>query len=189
MTYQDFRVHVDSPAADPSLGFADLADALTQIAHQSDPRFAIGIFGDWGSGKTTLMAAIQQRLDALTAPLKQYLSTAEATRSTDTRLVRFQAEMGAVRAQLEAVRAVTATDQQVSDVASRLDALSSQLPREMLSGHGGIDEKSLRSISNKLGSAVAEDRGALVDALGATLDQIDDVLFEMRRRSAVVAAS
>ena len=63
MKYQDFRVFVDSPADQPSLGFADLADALAQIAHQSAPRFTIGVFGDWGSGKTTLMRAIQNRLD------------------------------------------------------------------------------------------------------------------------------
>ena len=30
---------------------------------QSEPRFAIGIFGGWGSGKTTLMRAIQGQLD------------------------------------------------------------------------------------------------------------------------------
>jgi hypothetical protein len=30
---------------------------------QSDPQFAVGIFGGWGSGKTTLMQAIERELD------------------------------------------------------------------------------------------------------------------------------
>jgi hypothetical protein len=31
---------------------------------ESEPRFAIGIFGGWGSGKTTLMQAVETRLDS-----------------------------------------------------------------------------------------------------------------------------
>ena len=33
------------------------------MIEQSDPQFAIGIFGGWGSGKTTLMQAIERELD------------------------------------------------------------------------------------------------------------------------------
>jgi hypothetical protein len=56
------KIFIDSPSMTPSLGFAATAMALAQIIRDSPPRFAVGIFGDWGSGKTTLMQEIQRRL-------------------------------------------------------------------------------------------------------------------------------
>lgn len=62
--YGDFRILLDNPAADPALGFDQFADAFLEIVEESDPRFAIGIFGGWGSGKTTLMRAIEKKATA-----------------------------------------------------------------------------------------------------------------------------
>lgn len=62
--YGNFRVLLDEPAEHPSLGFDAYADAFAEVIINSDPRFAIGIFGDWGSGKTTLMKAVWRRLDS-----------------------------------------------------------------------------------------------------------------------------
>jgi hypothetical protein len=56
------RILLDSPAANPALGFDDTASAFVRIIQASEPRFAVGIFGGWGSGKTTLMDAIKARL-------------------------------------------------------------------------------------------------------------------------------
>jgi KAP family P-loop domain len=56
------RMLLDAPASQPSLDFAPTAAGLAQIIERSEPRFAIGIFGGWGSGKTTLMEAIEARL-------------------------------------------------------------------------------------------------------------------------------
>ena len=53
------RILLDSPTASPALGYAQIGQALATIIKQSEPRFAIGIFGGWGSGKTTLMHAIR----------------------------------------------------------------------------------------------------------------------------------
>ena len=50
--YADFRILVDDPAIKPALGFGDYADAFAEIVCDSPPRFAVGIFGTWGSGKT-----------------------------------------------------------------------------------------------------------------------------------------
>ena len=72
----DFKILLDIPVNDKgdigapaamehlSLGFDDLSKAISQIILHSDPRFAVGLFGGWGSGKTTLMHAIQQQLPA-----------------------------------------------------------------------------------------------------------------------------
>jgi hypothetical protein len=58
----DYKILLDDPAEHPALGFPQYAQAFGEIIRESDPRFAIGIFGDWGSGKTTLMRAIERQL-------------------------------------------------------------------------------------------------------------------------------
>jgi hypothetical protein len=58
----DYRILLDEPARRPALGFDEYAQAFAAITRQSEPRFAVGIFGDWGSGKTTLMHAIEREL-------------------------------------------------------------------------------------------------------------------------------
>lgn len=57
-----WRILIDLPHKHPVLGFDGQARALEKIITNSQPRFAIGIFGAWGSGKTTLMNAIRDRL-------------------------------------------------------------------------------------------------------------------------------
>src|SRR3954465_3395522 len=61
--YADFRVLMDDASPTPELGFHEYATALSEIIRDSQPEFAIGIFGTWGTGKTTRMRHIKQRLD------------------------------------------------------------------------------------------------------------------------------
>jgi len=63
MNRADYKILIDAPSSAPVLGYDEYADALADIIHKSAPQFAVGIFGDWGSGKTTLMHALRQRLD------------------------------------------------------------------------------------------------------------------------------
>jgi hypothetical protein len=58
------KIWLDKPPEHLALGFDGIADGLTEIISESEPCFAIGIFGGWGSGKTTLMQAIQRRLES-----------------------------------------------------------------------------------------------------------------------------
>jgi hypothetical protein len=58
------RILLDSPTASPALGYRQAGHALATIIKQSEPRFAVGIFGGWGSGKTTLMQVIRDALAA-----------------------------------------------------------------------------------------------------------------------------
>lgn len=62
--YSTFKVLLDDPATLPGLGFPSYASAFAEIIEHSKAQFAIGIFGDWGSGKTTLMRAIQRQFEA-----------------------------------------------------------------------------------------------------------------------------
>ena len=57
------KLLLDLPSTEPALGFDDTARALARMIEQSDPQFAVGIFGGWGAGKTTLMRAIERHLD------------------------------------------------------------------------------------------------------------------------------
>ncbi len=58
-----FKILLDVPGEENlALGFNELSLAFSEIIRNSDPRFAIGLFGGWGSGKTTLMRAIESRL-------------------------------------------------------------------------------------------------------------------------------
>ncbi|MET7400422.1 P-loop NTPase fold protein [Dactylosporangium sp. NPDC005572] len=56
------RVLLDTPAVTPALGYDRIAIALATLIQESEPRFAVGVFGGWGSGKTTLMDAIRAEL-------------------------------------------------------------------------------------------------------------------------------
>jgi KAP-like P-loop domain-containing protein len=63
MATDSFKILLDVPSLKPELGFPQTAGALGDIIEESEPQFAIGIFGGWGSGKTTLMRAIERGLD------------------------------------------------------------------------------------------------------------------------------
>ncbi|WP_419740279.1 KAP family P-loop NTPase fold protein [Ruegeria sp.] len=66
----DFKLLLDVPVnQNLALDFDRLADTFAQIIGVSEPRFAIAIYGSWGSGKTTLMQAIDARLDPKTNAL------------------------------------------------------------------------------------------------------------------------
>lgn len=56
------QILLDRPTAMPALGYGEIGRAFATIIAESEPRFAIGIFGGWGSGKTTLMNAIKAAL-------------------------------------------------------------------------------------------------------------------------------
>jgi len=56
------KILFDSPSADPALEFKHIAEGFKDIILDSRPNFAIGIFGGWGSGKTTLMNGIMTQL-------------------------------------------------------------------------------------------------------------------------------
>jgi len=57
------KILLDNPSANPGLRFQSYASALKDIIELSEPQFSVGIFGGWGSGKTTLMRAIENQLN------------------------------------------------------------------------------------------------------------------------------
>ena len=58
------KILSDEPVTkDNNLGFDQYASALVSIIMGSDPQFTIGIFGGWGTGKTTLMQIMHEKLE------------------------------------------------------------------------------------------------------------------------------
>jgi KAP family P-loop domain len=56
------HIVLDVPAENPTFRFAPIAAALASVIQASEPRFAVGIFGGWGSGKSTLMNEIERHV-------------------------------------------------------------------------------------------------------------------------------
>ncbi|MFF2051845.1 P-loop NTPase fold protein [Leifsonia sp. NPDC058194] len=65
------RIVADVPTSRPGLGFEDYAEALAEaIFSAAEPQFTVGLYGKWGSGKSSLLKAIERllgdRADVLT---------------------------------------------------------------------------------------------------------------------------
>jgi len=66
------KILLDSPSDAPTKSMKDAAAVLAKLILDSSPRFSVGVFGGWGSGKTTLMRAIHRELrrDISTIPVE-----------------------------------------------------------------------------------------------------------------------
>jgi predicted KAP-like P-loop ATPase len=60
--FQRGLILTDDIASDPILDFNLYSNAIVNIVRNSHPKFTIGIFGDWGAGKTTLINSVDKAL-------------------------------------------------------------------------------------------------------------------------------
>ncbi|MFZ0510531.1 MAG: P-loop NTPase fold protein, partial [Candidatus Nitrosopolaris sp.] len=56
------KIITDDPTLEDALDFDSYSKQLADIIRNSAPRFAIGVFGGWGTGKTSLMKMIEANL-------------------------------------------------------------------------------------------------------------------------------
>ena len=54
---------IDDVEENPTSNFNSLGKTIAKIIKDSTPHFTIGIYGEWGTGKTTLMNAIEKNLE------------------------------------------------------------------------------------------------------------------------------
>ena len=54
---------IDDYEKNPTLEFESLGYTIANIIKNTQPRFTIGIYGEWGTGKTTLMKAVEASLN------------------------------------------------------------------------------------------------------------------------------
>ena len=67
------KIITDEPTLTDVLDFNNYAKRLAQIIISSEPKFSIGIFGGWGTGKTTLMMMINNELKQYNKDKKKLL--------------------------------------------------------------------------------------------------------------------
>jgi predicted AAA+ superfamily ATPase len=53
---------VDDTEDDPILDFKQYSETIVNMIKSSNPKFCIGILGEWGTGKTTLMKLVEKKL-------------------------------------------------------------------------------------------------------------------------------
>lgn len=59
---------IDDVESDPTMDFQSLSVTIANIIKDSIPHFTIGIYGEWGTGKTTLMRTIEKNLVSAEVP-------------------------------------------------------------------------------------------------------------------------
>jgi predicted KAP-like P-loop ATPase len=52
----------DSVEVEPVLDFKRYSQSIAKLIRNSDHKFSIGIYGEWGTGKTTLMKLIEKAI-------------------------------------------------------------------------------------------------------------------------------
>ena len=56
-------IEFDPIQPDHEFNFDEYSKAIVNIINGSQPKFSVGIYGEWGAGKTTLMELIENRLN------------------------------------------------------------------------------------------------------------------------------
>ena len=56
------KILVDEFSSEPINNYDELSDTLATIIKNSQPHFTIGIYGEWGTGKTTMMRLVEKKL-------------------------------------------------------------------------------------------------------------------------------
>jgi KAP family P-loop domain len=52
----------DDTDFEPILNFEEYSECIVDMIRGSNPKFSIGVYGEWGTGKTPLMKLVQQKL-------------------------------------------------------------------------------------------------------------------------------
>ena len=85
-TSSSLRLWADNPTALDLLGFADIAEpVLEAVARERLDPVAVGVFGDWGSGKTTVLEIINAELKDKKGTLVVYTRPWEYDPTLDAR--------------------------------------------------------------------------------------------------------
>jgi hypothetical protein len=157
------KILLDAPTDRPAMGYEGIAAAFAGIIADSQPNFAIGIFGGWGSGKTTLMGAIKDALPA------------EGILTVDFNAWRFERESQLLVPLLDTIRGALADRAAALVEKSLADGgeAPEEVPklREIAGGVGRVVKALATGLSGSVGIpgavTINYDAGAAIDAFNA----------------------
>ena len=159
------KILLDTPARRLSPETTALAEAFARIIEESAPRFAIGIFGGWGSGKTTLMQAIESKLNRDVSIVVQFNAW------------RFEREEHLLVPLLDSVRVSLATWANSRPATTEAEKTRAERVRTVARRIGRVVRAFGSGLSGEVGVGAAKvklDAGKVIDALGDP-DQDDAV--------------
>jgi hypothetical protein len=102
-TSSSLRLWPDNPTAVDLLGFADIAAPVIEAIRRErlDP-VAVGVFGDWGSGKTTILEILNQHLEGEKKTIVVYTRPWEYDPTLDARATLITEVLDKLREKAEA---------------------------------------------------------------------------------------
>src|SRR5215475_11112292 len=83
------RILTDEVELENPIYFRSYCDVLVKVIQGSSPRFSIGIYGDWGTGKTTLMRLIKNELEGQNNILPVWLTLGDMSERSNLQLYHF----------------------------------------------------------------------------------------------------
>lgn len=152
----------DRPEIDRAMGFDTIIEAVMRlICDNADrgPGFTVGVFGPWGSGKSSILRAVRQRLEKGENASKFIVVPFEAWRYGDSKLL-----------MLELLR-----------------QLASSLTSQGVSGGGKLD-KVLNYASTALGAVVSPLLGMVGGSQLGLPDKLVEALYEFHNNESSLSA-
>ena len=173
----------DNPTAQDLLGFADIAhpiqDAL--LRERLDP-VAVGVFGDWGPGKSTVLEILREHLTARGRIVVVYTRPWEYDPNIDPKATLIAEVLAAVRAE------VAKDETRMAQLADRFKGLVSrvQWSKAVTLVANSAVTLSIPSISDVVGLFGDPDDGLADPTLQGFRDEFDELMAELEEIDRVV---
>lgn len=174
----------DNPTAQDLLGFADIAEPVQEalLRERLDP-VAVGVFGDWGSGKSTVLEILRERLVARGRVVVVYTRPWEYDPNIDPKATLIAEVLSAVRAE------VSKDESRMTELAGRFRGLVSrvQWSKALTLVANSALTLSIPKISDVVGLfGEAGDDGLADPTLQGFREEFDELMAELEEIDRVV---
>jgi len=173
----------DNPTAQDLLGFADIADPIQDalLRERLDP-VAVGVFGDWCSGKSTVLEILRERLTSRGRVVVVYTRPWEYDPNIDPKATLIAEVLSAVRAE------VAKDEGRMAQLADRFKGLVSrgQWSKAVTLVANSALTLSIPKISDVVGLFGDDDDGLADPTLQGFRDEFDELMAELEEIERVV---